>query len=193
MAFSTRERNITLVVLLACAALILDRLAIEPYIDTRHELVIQHQKRRHELDEANLILKREAHLRRTMAQLSKTIQPDPASAEAQLLHLLNDLEQQTGVGSASFQRVRTLDNHGYTSLTYHVSAAGPMPALAMLLWRIETAGIPLRVDDVQVIPRHEDGNELIVQINLSTLSGSDKSHPAPSPEGSTLAAAGGGR
>ena len=192
MALSTRERNITLAVLIACVALILDRVAIEPYVQMRHDLVALHQKRRHELDDANLILKREAHLRRTMAQLSKTIQPDPASAEAQLLRMLNNLEQQTGVGSASFQRVRTLDDHGYTSLTYHMSAAGPMPALATLLWRIETAGIPLRVDDVQIIPKHEDGNELIVQINLSTLSGIDKSHPAPS-EGATLAAAGGGR
>ena len=192
MALSTRERNITLIVLIACAALIIDRLAVEPYLANRRDLVEQRRQRRHDLDQANLTLRREAQYRRTMAQFSKTIQPDPAAAEAQLLHLLNDLEQQSAVGSPSFQRVRTFDNHGYTSLTYHVSAAGNMPALATLLWRIETAGIPLRVDDVQITPRHEDGNELIVQLNVSTLSGIDKSHPAPT-EGATLAAAGGAR
>jgi hypothetical protein len=192
MALSTRERNITLIVLIACAALILDRLAVEPYLATRRDLVEQRQKRRHDLDQANLTLRREAQYRRTIAQWSKSIQSDPASAEAQLLHLVHDLEQQSGAGNASFQRVRSLDDHGYTSLTYHVSAAGNMASLATLLWRIETAGIPLRVEDVQITPRHEDGNELIVQFNLSTLAQSDKSHPAPS-EGASLAALGGGK
>jgi hypothetical protein len=179
MALSTRERTVTLVVLFACAAFVVDSVVIAPYLTARHTLADRKQKQQLELDKAHRILDAEKRLRRKLALLSGRIKPDPAAAEAQLLHLLSDFQQQAGVANASFQRVRTAEDHGYTHLTYHVSATGSMASLAMLLYRIETSAIPLRVDDVQVAPRHDPGDELIVQLNLSTLSKPEKSETGP--------------
>lgn len=173
MALSTRERSITLIVLAACALFVLDRLAIEPYLDFRKSLVQERQRARLTLERDQKLLDMEQRLRRRLAMLTGKIKGDPAAAEDQLFRLVNDFEQQAGVGGTSFQRIRTADEHGYTTLAYHVSASGNMPAIAMLMYRIETAGIPLRVDDVQVAPRRDAGDELVVQMNVSTLARPD--------------------
>ncbi|HEX4795117.1 MAG TPA: GspMb/PilO family protein [Humisphaera sp.] len=169
MALSTRERTITIVVLGACALYVLDQMVAEPYFDKRAAMILARDKRRMKLDADKQILAREANLRRTLAELSAQIKPDAEAAESQLLARLSEFEQEAGLVDPSFQRTRTTDEHGYTNLAYHLSASGGMASLAMFLYRIETAKIPLRVDDIQISPRRDAGDELIVQMNISTL------------------------
>jgi len=187
MALSSRERMITIIVLAACAVFVIDRVAIEPYFDQRQSLKMQLKASQQKLDQADNIFNREKHLRQTLVELSGSIKSDPSSAEAQLLQVLHDWEQQSAVTNPSFQRIHAGEEHGYTNLTYHISASGNMAAVALLLYQIESAKIPLKVDDVQVSPRHDNGEELTIQVNVSTLSRPEKESP------SSVAAAGGTR
>jgi len=187
MALSTRERSITIVVLAACALYVLDQMVAEPYFAKRSAMIQTRDQRRIKLEADKQILAREASLRRTLRELSAQIKPDTGAAESQLLALISTCEQESGLVDPSFQRTRSTDEHGYTNLTYHLSATGGMASLAVFLYRLETAKIPLRVDDIQISPRRDAGDEVIAQMNISTLA------RAENPSESAVAANGGAK
>ena len=91
------------------------------------------------------------------------------AAEARMLHLINDWERAAGIKNVSFRRLRTADEHGFVRLTFDASAAGPMPAVAMLLYQVETSEIPLRVDVIEIDRKKEVGEEVQVHLQISTL------------------------
>ena len=169
MALSQRERYLSVAFLFAGAAFTLDAVALRPYLDHRKALIEKHQARTQALAEARNTIGKERQLRRMLAGMGQFVAADVSAAEGQFLHLLHGWEKEAGVGKASFQRVRANELNGFTHLTFHVTATGRMPAVAMLLYRVETAPIPLRVEDVQLSPKKEGGEELQVQIVVSTL------------------------
>jgi len=168
MALSNRERYISFACALAAALLAVDRLVLTRYLDERAELVEMRQHKLKEVSDAELLLSRERRLRTILAKMGPSIESDASATEVRLLHLVHDWEQQAGVTNAAFHRVRAADESGFTHLSFHISAGGGMLPVASLLYAVETAGIPLRIDDLHVAPKR-DGNELQVQINLSTL------------------------
>jgi hypothetical protein len=168
MAISTRERYISFACVFAGAILAVDRLAWTPYLEQRSHLLEQRQNKLKEVTEARLLLAREKHLRAIMAKLGPSMESDSSATEVRLFHLVHDWEQQSGVNNLSFHRVRAVDEAGFSHMTFHVSAGGGMSAVASLIYAVETAEIPLRIDDLHVTPKR-DGAELLVQMNLSTL------------------------
>jgi hypothetical protein len=169
MALSSRERYISVAVLLASGIFAMDRLGFSPYLERRRALVEDMETRNKQMTDAQQLLQRERELRQLLTGMGGSLKADASAVEGQLLHLLHEWQQQAGVGGASFQRVLALEAHGFTHLKFHISAAGPMPAIAMLVYRVETAPIPLRVDDLHVTPKREGGDELQVQLTVSTL------------------------
>lgn len=169
MALSQREKYLSVAFLFAGAAFTLDAVALRPYLDHRRALIDQQQAKVQALNEARNTIGKERQLRRMLAGMGQFAAADVSGAEGQFLHLLHGWEKEAGVGKASFQRVRSSELNGFTHLTFHVTATGRMPAVAMLLYRVETAPIPLRLEDVQLSPKKEGGDELQVQIVLSTL------------------------
>jgi hypothetical protein len=169
MALSSRERYITLAALAVGSIFALDRLGFSPYLERRKALAERIEQRRHEMDGAKQLLQREQRLRQILTGMGQTLRSDASSVESQLLHLLHQWQEESGVGGASFQRVYTVEEHGFTHLRFQVSATGSMPAVAMLIYRVETAPIPLRVDDVHLLPKSGSGDELQMQLSVSAL------------------------
>jgi hypothetical protein len=169
MAMTRRERTFGAVVLAACAAFGLDRLALTPYLDYRASLIASRQAKDATLAEGRQTLRDARHLRVKLAGMDASLSAAPSAAEGQLVRLLQEAEQQAGVSGASFQRSNTIEEHGFTRLAFQVTATGRMPAVALLMYRMETAPIPLRVDDAQFHPKQENGQELQVHLVVSTL------------------------
>jgi Tfp pilus assembly protein PilO len=169
MALTSRERLISYGLMAVGALFIIDRLALDPFLERHDELTKQLQVKTTRLADANHTIHRAHELKRQLANLDKSVTDDSSAAENQVLHLVRDFEQQAGLGQASFQRNHTVEEHGFTHLSFHVSATGSLKAVALLMHRVETAGIPLRLDEVHVAPRSENGDSLQVQLNLSTL------------------------
>ncbi len=169
MAISTRERYIVIVLLVAVAALVFDRLLLGWYLDVRSDLVDQRTAKSNALDQAHLTLRRELQLRQLVANMNGSLSADSATAEAQLLHQLHDWEQQAGVSGGSFQRSRIDQEHGYTRLTFQIAAVGSQASVAGLIYRLETAVIPLRIESTMVRPKAEGSDELQVHVTVSTL------------------------
>lgn len=169
MAMTNRERAYGVVVLAACGVFALDRLALSPYLDYRASLVEDRQTKSAALADGRQVLRDARHLRVKLAGMDAPLRAAPSAAEDQLLRLLQEAEQQAGVREASFQRTNTIEEHGFTRLAFQVTATGRMPAVALLMYRLETAPIPLRVDEAQIHPKQENGDELQVHLTVSTL------------------------
>ncbi|HEY2588204.1 MAG TPA: GspMb/PilO family protein [Tepidisphaeraceae bacterium] len=169
MAMTKRERTYGAVLLAACAVFGLDRLALTPYLDYRNSLVEARRTKDAALAEGRQTLRDARRLRVKLAGMDRSLGAEPSAAEGQLLRLLQEAEQQTGVSGASFQRTNTIEEHGFTRLAFQVTATGRMPAVALLMYRLETAPIPLRVDDAQFHPKQENGDELQIHLTVSTL------------------------
>jgi hypothetical protein len=168
MAMTKRERLFTFGCLLTCGVLAADRLAVTPYMDARAALIRKADARAQALNDAQDLLAHERRLRRLLTAMGPTIELDASAAEVRLVRLLNEWEQQSGLTNATFHRVRAADDAQFTLLTFHASAGGDMAAAARLLYAIETAPIPLRVEGLTLTPR-KDGAELQIQLNVSTL------------------------
>jgi hypothetical protein len=176
MTLSKRERQISVVVLVAAALLVLDQLALTPYLERRKALVDERSARADELADVTRLMKKEQRLRRLLVEMGAAMagggggqQADPSQAEGRFLTLLDEWEKQAGVAKASFQRLRSAEAYGFTKLTFQVSATGRMPAIAGLIYRVETAPIPLHVDQMQVMISGATGDELQVQFTVSAL------------------------
>ena len=172
MALSKRERQISVVVLVAAGLFVADRVALTPYLERRRALTEEAAAKADELAGMARTIKEEGKIRRSliaMAGADGARPGDASEAEGRFLTLLHDWERQAGVAKASFQRLQSAEAYGFTRLTFQVSAAGRMPAIAGLMYRIETAAIPLRIDQMQIMLSGESGEELQVQFKVSTL------------------------
>ena len=169
MALSQRERYISFVLMAAGALFTLDKLMLEPYLERRAELVQQLQVKQREQREADLLLHRADRLQMTMARMQNALKEDSSDAEGNILHLMREWEKQADLKNASFLRLRSATEHGFQRLTFHITGTGTIRGVATLMYRVETCGVPLRVDEIHVAPKNETGAELQVQVNVSTL------------------------
>jgi len=169
MALSSRERYISVAVLALGSLFALDRLGLTPYLERRQALAEQLDLRTQEMNDAQQLLLREQRLRGILSGMGQTLRSDASTVESDLLHLVHQWQQESGVGGASFQRVYTVEEHGFTHLRFQISATGSIAAVAMLIYRVETAPIPLRVDDFHLVPKRDNGEELQVQLSISSL------------------------
>jgi hypothetical protein len=176
MTLSKRERQISMVVLAAAVLFVFDQVALQPYIERRRALVDEAAVKADALLEVRKVMKEEAKLRGLLVRMGTALgnagggaQADASWAEGRILTALQEWERQAGVGKASFNRLRATEAYGFTRLTFQVSATGRMPAIAALVYRAETAEIPIRIDQMQVMLSGDSGEELQVQLTLSTV------------------------
>lgn len=179
MTLSKRERQIAVVVLAAAALFVVDQVALSPYLAERTRLQDAAATKAAELADVRRVMKEEGKLRGVLVRMGAALgdaaggqggqQADASWAEGKILAALQEWERSAGVGKASFNRLRSTEQYGFTRLTFQVSATGRMPAIAALIYKAETATIPLRIDQMQVMLSGESGEELQVQLTLSTL------------------------
>ena len=182
MTLSKRERQISIVVLGAAVLFVFDQLALSPYLAERARLQDEAVAKADELTAMRKVMREEGKLRGVLVRMGAAMGDaaaaqggqggqvaDASWAEGRILAALQEWERSAGVGKASFNRVRSTEQYGFTRLTFQVSATGKMPAIAGLIYRAETAAIPLRIDQLQVMLSGDSGDDLQVQMTLSTL------------------------
>jgi hypothetical protein len=159
-------------VLIVAGVFALDRALITPYLDRRRALAEEQELNAKGLSEVRQVLKRERQLREVLVGIASA-KADPSEVESRVLHHLHEWQREAGVGKASFQRVRAVESYGFTRVTFQASASGTMAAVAALLYRVETAPIPLRIDQLQIVVGKDGGDELQLQFSVSTLCRND--------------------
>ena len=164
-----RERLILILLIVAIAALAVDRMALEPYMTYRNELQSEREANAQAIRDNQSLLEQEQKLQQRHVHGSMRLATDAASAENQLLHLLHQWETDANIHNASFQRMQTHPEGGFDLLTYRVTADGSMPSMGELIYKIESAPLLLRVDEIHLTPKRGNDELIQLQASLSTV------------------------
>jgi len=170
MALSTRERYILIGAMGALGVLALDRLVVEPLLDLRDGAESARQAKAAELAHAQDLINQSAHLSPRWNQWTRTgLKSDPAQAESQAMHALRDWAQEAGVELTLLKPERPTDKKRLPSVEVQAAGTGNMQSVAGLLWRIQSASLPIRLSEVQIATRKEGVDDLMVTLKLSTV------------------------
>jgi type II secretory pathway component PulM len=184
VVLSKRERYISIGVGAAAALLVVNYFLWEPYAQRRDEIALGRDDVTKQQSAANDTFDRQRRLRPIWTEITNGgLKADPAEADSQARHAVLDWMQSAGVSLKAVNPERTTNVNQFQVISFHVTGTAHMPTLARLLWSLETATIPVRVNDVQIKPQKEGTDELTVDLSISTLC----LPPATTPPGKTPA------
>ena len=174
MSLSTRERYMAIAVTAAVGLWAFDRAALSPYIERRDALTRKQGEVATQLHKARAVIADRDALRVEWERLGAAgPRADPSEAERRVMHAIQQWAQECGVGGLSLKSERANEPHGFVRVTVHATGTGAMPAVAALLWRVESdTTMPVRVGDLQLSPVKEGAGDLQLQLDLSTLAAS---------------------
>jgi hypothetical protein len=182
---NAREKKIAIGVLAAVVLMILYYVAFQPYSDARAQVVTDLTKVRGDLEHADTTFSRERKLRPVWNDMQKGgLNVDPAQAERQTLEALNVWARDAGLTLVTYKPERTTQEGTFQVVGISASGTGSMPQVARMLASIETAGIPVRVNDMTLTPAKEGTDDLTVRFSLSALC-QPPAAPAAKPNGTS--------
>jgi hypothetical protein len=180
MTFSKRERIILVVAVVVFGALVLDRLALTPLLDRSAKVAARKAVLLSEMANAeNLLERRRLIGPRWRRMIADGMKRDPGAAESQVLHALGDWADDAGLNLVSLKPERSTKETPLPEIDFRATGTGSMAAVSRFLWRLETAGIPLRVKTMQIGSRKEGLDDLSLQLQVSTLHVPADPDPAP--------------
>jgi len=182
MVLSKRERIVFFATLAALGILGLDRLVLTPLLTRYAETQVQRTRLKAELDRTqSLIARRRLAAPRWRKMMQTGMKRDPAEAESQLLHALRDWGEESGVAWSLLKPDRLTEKTRLPEIALQASGTGPMRAVAGLLWRIQTASIPIKVTEMHLNSRKEGTDDLALQLRVTTVYLPARPTPASAP------------
>lgn len=170
MNLNERERKIAIGVIIAAVLMLLYYFVYEPYSDRRDKLLSDQEDITRQLNEADQIFHREKVLRPVWADMQKGgLNVDAPEAVAQTLAALNHWANDCGFNLATYKNERTTQEGTFQVASISGSGTGHMPQAARMLADIETAGIPIRLNELSISPAKEGTDDLNVRFSLSAL------------------------
>lgn len=172
MVLNKREKTIGIALVCVVGLVVLYSFVVEPYFDARAQAQVNLQSAVDGLRSADVLFRRERKLRPVWANLTANgLTATPSDAQAQLLNSLNTWIQESGVSLSSMtpDLPAPEKEKQFIRVGAKLSVTGPMSAVAKLMYRLETAKIPLNVEDMQINQRKEGADDLQVTVSLSTL------------------------
>ena len=167
MALSYREKLIAIGTGLAAVVFVGDHYALTPYLkarkDVREDLVVAQSK----LHDAELRVARAKRMDRQWREWG--LKTDQSVAQFELLDAVGDWAREAGVNLTS----RTPQPETRTDRTQiirlHAIGTCTSAAAAKLVWRVETAPIPLKVDELTLTTRKPGTDDLSINMVVSTI------------------------
>jgi hypothetical protein len=174
VVLSQRERQLAIGIGSVGALLLLIFYLIVPWMDWGADLQKKAQEaEKNQQDYQALIAHRNALVKAYDAmQKGGVLKTDVSEAQSQVDRAVYDWAAQSGViiATAGNQGQTTYDaKTGFTEVGYTVTCTGTTVGVAKLLYQIETASIPLRIKLVHINSRKDGADDLLIELNLSTL------------------------
>jgi len=170
VVLSKRERVIVFVTIAVLATLVIDRYAVNPFLDARSQVHWDYQRLVGEMAQTgSLFDRRKLMQRKWQDMVDGGLQNDASKTESKVLHALRDWSEKHGVTLASVKPDH-IDGEGKLhEITFLVTGTGSMSALGEFLWQVEATSMPLRIKELQIGSRREDGNDMSVQLRISAI------------------------
>ena len=169
-SLSKRERYIAIGVIAAVGIFVLNQFLLTPYTDARAAMRADRDRVDTQLADAERLMAKQKALAPIWADIQKNgLKTDRGRAESQAQQAVLDWAKSAGVNVASVKPERDQQQNQFQIIGFHVTGNGTMLSLSKLLYSIETAKIPVRLNDLQIAPRKEGTDDLTMQISVSTL------------------------
>ncbi len=172
MVITKRERLYLSIIGVLAGLFLLQYMVIGPWLSYRTQMKNDLATATVNYNDAQrLLIRRRNHEKEWKALLASSLKPNPSEAESQVLHLVRAWVQEAGLGLDSLKSEHTAQDKdtAFQQISFYASGTGSMASVARMLWRLETAPIPLHVNSVQITPRKEATDDLTVQLSISTL------------------------
>jgi hypothetical protein len=170
MVFTKREKVIIAATIAALCLLVLGLYVLTPLLEQRAAVQADKDQLVAKMDQARILLRRRRLLGpKWNGMLAGGMKPDPAEAESQLLRSIRDWSAEVGVMLSSLRPERSTEKLALPEIIVHAAGSGSMDAVSRLLWRIETARIPVKVRMLQLGSRKDGTDDLALHLRVSTL------------------------
>lgn len=194
MVFTKRERMVGIIAMVGAGLFLLDYLAIEPFVERYNKAVTDIRDLKEKTNLANSSLRRQPVVKSDWdALINSTLKSTPSETESQLLEVLN---QNVGGGSGgrssrfgggggfggrggqgagaqliAFKQERAVmeKEKRFQEVVFQITENGGSSAIADLLWQLETAPVPMRINSIQIMPAKEGTDPVTINLSISSL------------------------
>jgi len=170
VVLSKRERLVAMVVIAAVVILLLNYLVLEPYQTEHNRIVTETAIALDAQNKANELLVRQAKLKKIWAEMQNGgLKIDDSQAESLTLQALLEWSTNSRVPLPSIKRERSVEEGKFEVIGFDISGTGSMPEVSRLLWAVETATIPVRINEMLITPQKEGIDNLSIRLSVSAL------------------------
>jgi hypothetical protein len=196
MIASKRERVVAAITVGVLGLLVADRFVLTPLFARSGEVNQAIDITDGSLQRAERLQKNAPRINdRWRAMQAAGLKAEVTEAESQALRSLNEWAREAGIALVSLQPDRVeiqSKQKEFAQLTLRVSGTGSMRAISHYLWRVQTAAIPMRITNLELMSRAIGGDDLTLTLAVSTLCLAPPT-PATTPRQPTIAMAGSSR
>jgi hypothetical protein len=172
MALSKREKLIAIGVGVAAVVFAGDRYVLTPYVYARKEVTDDLTATSNKLREANSRLTRARRMDRDWRDMEAGaggVKTDQSAAQFQVLEAVGEYAREAGVNLNSRTPQPENRNDRTQVLRLHAIGTCNTASAARLLWRVETAPIPLKVDEITLSSTKPGNDDLTINLMVSTI------------------------
>jgi len=172
MALSKREKLIAIGVGVAAVIFVADYYVLDPYVKSREAVTKELENTTAKLREANSRLTRARRMDRdwrAMEAGAGGVKTDQSAAQFQILEAVGEYAREAGVNLNSRTPQPENRNDRTQVLRLHAIGTCNTASAAKLLWRVETAPIPLKVDEITLTSGKPGTDELAINLMVSTI------------------------
>jgi len=165
-----RQQLLLIVAVAAISLLAADKVLITPLTHLWSSRAETIKGLRADIAKGQGLLDREQALRSRWERIrSNTLTNDAAVAEQEVFKSLDRWAQESRVVINSISPQPKKEADDYSTLEFHVDAAGSLSTLSRFLYNIERDPMALRLDSVELTARDSEGQQLTLGLQLSGL------------------------
>ena len=184
MLANRREKIIAIVTVAVLGLLVIDQYVLSPYLEERDRVAKALNEATASRKKADGLLKaRKATDDAWSALLKGGLTTDPAAAESQALHKMREWSDASHVDMQSLKPDRVARSGDFQQIRIQATGNASTAAFANLLGMVETATIPIKVNEFRLTSRKEGVDDLTFALSVSTVVFSPAPPKAPGGKG----------
>jgi len=170
VALTQREKYIAIGTASVLGAVLIYEAVVSPIMAQFDAIDARRADLQKKIDDASDVFSRQRNLEKIWKELQAGgLNADASQAESQTLNAIIAWAEKAGVQLSALKPERTAEQQKFQVISFNVTGSGQMPDVARLLWAMETAPIPLRVNDLDIHPLKEGTDDLTARVSVSAL------------------------
>lgn len=170
MLANKREKIIAVILIAVVGLLIIYQYVLMPYLDERARVAKALEDALRRENRAQHLLDARASTNQAWHDLQVAgLKTDPAAAETQALRSMHTWAETARVDVQSLKPDRVARSGDFQQIRIQATGNTTTGAFAKLLSQIETATIPMRVNDLRLTSRKEGTDDLSFAMSVSTI------------------------